>query len=186
MYSTTIVLQKVQIFLQSQTPDHFSTYQAMCFLDHTIRRVQVPESTLLLCQECLRNTESHLKDKVGFFDLQKRLQSGTDCGLGHRLDDIQEQMFSGISRDFTEFECFPQEETSILGDNLRIQCSSEGVWVKARMAPFELFNEAIQELDGVSNHPIILNLREDIKTKNTFQFGHCPNLGGGLPLPEFF
>ena len=30
------------------------------------------------------------------------------------------------------------------------------------------------------------NLREDIKTKNTLQFGHCPNLGGGLPLPEFF
>ena len=30
-------------------------------------------------------------------------------------------------------------------------------------------------------------LREDIKTKNTLQFGHCPNVGGGgLPLPEFF
>ena len=33
-------------------------------------------------------------------------------------------------------------------------------------------------------------LREDIGTKKTFQFGHCPNFfffgGGSLPLPEFF
>ena len=29
-------------------------------------------------------------------------------------------------------------------------------------------------------------LRDDIRTKKTFQFGHCPNLGGGLPLPELF
>ena len=27
-------------------------------------------------------------------------------------------------------------------------------------------------------------VRDDIRTKKTFQFGHCP--GGGLPLPEFF
>ena len=30
-------------------------------------------------------------------------------------------------------------------------------------------------------------VREDIKTKNTLQFGHCPNLGGGVyPCPNFF
>ena len=30
-------------------------------------------------------------------------------------------------------------------------------------------------------------LREDIKTKNTLQFGHCPNLGGWVyPCPNFF
>ena len=30
-------------------------------------------------------------------------------------------------------------------------------------------------------------LREDIKTKNTLQFGHCPNVGGGVyPCPNFF
>ena len=32
---------------------------------------------------------------------------------------------------------------------------------------------------------LVLTFRDDIKTKKTFQFGHCPN-GGGLPLPEFF
>ena len=30
-------------------------------------------------------------------------------------------------------------------------------------------------------------LREDIRRKKTFSFGHCPNDGGGgLPMPEFF
>ena len=29
-------------------------------------------------------------------------------------------------------------------------------------------------------------LREDINWKKTFSFGHCPNDGGGLPMPEFF
>ena len=29
-------------------------------------------------------------------------------------------------------------------------------------------------------------LRDECNTKKTFQFGHCPNWGGGLPLPEFF
>ena len=30
-------------------------------------------------------------------------------------------------------------------------------------------------------------LREDIKKKNTLQFGHCPNVGGGVyPCPNFF
>ena len=29
-------------------------------------------------------------------------------------------------------------------------------------------------------------IREDIKTRKTFEFERCPNLGGGLPLPEFF
>ena len=29
-------------------------------------------------------------------------------------------------------------------------------------------------------------LRDESKTKKMFQFGHCPNWGGGLPLPEFF
>ena len=32
-------------------------------------------------------------------------------------------------------------------------------------------------------------IREDIKSKNTLQFGHCPNLGGGggvYPCPNFF
>ena len=30
-------------------------------------------------------------------------------------------------------------------------------------------------------------IREDIKIKNTLQFGHCPNLGGGVyPCPNFF
>ena len=32
----------------------------------------------------------------------------------------------------------------------------------------------------------VMSIRDDIRTKKTFQFGHCPNLGGGLPLPEFF
>ena len=33
-----------------------------------------------------------------------------------------------------------------------------------------------------------LELREDIKIKNTLQFGHCPNVGGGevYPCPNFF
>ena len=31
-----------------------------------------------------------------------------------------------------------------------------------------------------------LLLREDINRKKTFSFGHCPNEGGGLPLPDFF
>ena len=29
-------------------------------------------------------------------------------------------------------------------------------------------------------------LWEDIQTRKKFQFGHCPNLGFFLPLPEFF
>ena len=29
-------------------------------------------------------------------------------------------------------------------------------------------------------------LREDINEKKTFSFGHCPNEGGGLPMPKFF
>ena len=29
-------------------------------------------------------------------------------------------------------------------------------------------------------------LREEVNEKKTFSFGHCPNDGGGLPLPEFF
>ena len=28
--------------------------------------------------------------------------------------------------------------------------------------------------------------REDINRKKTFSFRHCPNDGGGLPMPEFF
>ena len=33
----------------------------------------------------------------------------------------------------------------------------------------------------------VLTLREEIKTIKTFQFGHCPNLGGGVyPCPNFF
>ena len=36
-------------------------------------------------------------------------------------------------------------------------------------------------------HPQIQCVRDESKTKKTFQFGHCQNLGGGgLPLPEFF
>ena len=31
------------------------------------------------------------------------------------------------------------------------------------------------------------NLRDECRTKKTFQFGHCPNLGGGVyPCPNFF
>ena len=32
-----------------------------------------------------------------------------------------------------------------------------------------------------------INIREDIKTKKTFQFGHCPSVGGGgvYPCPNF-
>ena len=29
-------------------------------------------------------------------------------------------------------------------------------------------------------------IREDIKSENTFSFGHCPKRGVGLPMPEFF
>ena len=29
-------------------------------------------------------------------------------------------------------------------------------------------------------------VRDDIITKKTFQFGHCPNLGGGFTLARFF
>ena len=32
----------------------------------------------------------------------------------------------------------------------------------------------------------IYHIREDINGKKTFSFGHCPNDGGGLPMPEFF
>ena len=32
---------------------------------------------------------------------------------------------------------------------------------------------------------MIKSLREDINGKKTFSFGHCPNEGGGLPMPEF-
>ena len=32
----------------------------------------------------------------------------------------------------------------------------------------------------------ILYIWEDIKTKKMFQFGHCLNLGGGYPCPNFF
>ena len=33
----------------------------------------------------------------------------------------------------------------------------------------------------------LLQVREDIKSKKTFSFGHCPNDGrGSLPMPEFF
>ena len=31
-----------------------------------------------------------------------------------------------------------------------------------------------------------VQVRDECNTKKTFQFGHCPNWGGGLPLPEFF
>ena len=34
--------------------------------------------------------------------------------------------------------------------------------------------------------PYKVTIRDECKTKKTFQFGHCPNWGGGLPLPEFF
>ena len=33
---------------------------------------------------------------------------------------------------------------------------------------------------------ILQTLREDIRRKKTFSFGHCPNVGGGLPMLEFF
>ena len=29
-------------------------------------------------------------------------------------------------------------------------------------------------------------LREGLNEKKTFSFGHCPNDGGGLPMPECF
>ena len=29
-------------------------------------------------------------------------------------------------------------------------------------------------------------LREEFPKKRMFTFGHCPNQGGGRPLPEFF
>ena len=33
----------------------------------------------------------------------------------------------------------------------------------------------------------MIDVREDICSKKTFSFGHCPNVGGGgLPMPEFF
>ena len=41
-------------------------------------------------------------------------------------------------------------------------------------------------LEILYNLSFPFGLREDITTKKTFQFGHCPNLGRGLPLPEFF
>ena len=124
--------------MQSQTLDHASTYQAICFLDQAIRKVKVPERTSLVCQECLKSPKINLKDNQGYFDLQKLLKPGSTCGFGHQLDEVQEQMFSGVSRDFEEYDCNPHAETSILGDTMRIGCSYEGVRVRARVAPFEL------------------------------------------------
>ena len=39
---------------------------------------------------------------------------------------------------------------------------------------------------NVSFYVECMYVRDECKTKKTFQFGHCPNWGGGLPLPEFF
>ena len=58
-----------------------------------------------------------------------------------------------------------------------------------RLPSFSLYFPSISNFSSsaaANEMPESLLVREDINRKKTFSFGHCPNKGGGLPMPEFF
>ena len=64
------------------------------------------------------------------------------------------------------------------------------VWILVASTFITLVEEKYENCFDVGKFEVklrCLDLREDIKSENTFSFGHCPKRGvGGLPMPGFF
>ena len=143
--------QSVEVFLQVEPSSHNNTLHVFSIVEKCLTKILQPKATNLMCRKC------HTSDPQvnGFFSLMGPLSSKSVCTNGHLISPEEEQMFSGISRDYESFTCPPNAETSILGGAMLINCADTGLNVKARLIPFETFDVVAKNLakdDEVGSH----------------------------------
>ena len=141
-----LTCQELRIFLDAEAVSHQAAFGALCYLDRSLRAIMTPKSMSLLCRTCLASDDDDELSTPGLFSLDEPLSSAAKCAHGHSLDPREEQVFSGISRDFEEFTCPSHTSTSILGGTMVIKCQDTPMTVKARIARFEDFNDIAKKL----------------------------------------
>ena len=87
-----------------------------------------------------------MEKSPGTFSLEEPLNHKQTCKHGHRLQPHDEQFFSGIIKDYQEYECLSNATTVILGGAMRITCKKTRMKVKARISTFKDFEIITEKL----------------------------------------
>ena len=115
--------------------------------------------------------------------------TATTNGEGNFFDSERKKPLQNVIKYSCVILIMMTNESAFKGSSGVVYKSCKYISVETKSAYTDNIKMALKSscfLSSVSSNNFV-HVREDIKTKNTLQFGHCPNVGGGVyPCPNFF